>query len=251
MIDIRHLQKKYQTEAGEIEALRDVTLSVQEGEFISIVGPSGCGKSTLLNIIAGLEAPGAGEVLIDGEVLSGPSRAIGYMPQRDELFPWRSIRGNVMLSLRLRHEKSEAPYRRAEELLRRYGLGDFAEKTPQQLSGGMRQRVALIRTLAADPKILLLDEPFSALDYQTRLTVSDDIARIIREEGKTAILVTHDISESISLADTVYVLSARPGTVRTKRELMDLRHLSPMERREHPAFSAAFHDIWKELEQSV
>lgn len=251
MIDIRHIQKKYQTEAGEIEALRDVTLSVNDGEFVSIVGPSGCGKSTLLNIIAGLEAPGAGEVLIDGERLSGPSPAIGYMPQRDELFPWRSIRGNVMLALRLRHEKSDAPYRHTEELLARYGLKEFLDKTPQQLSGGMRQRAALIRTLAAGPKILLLDEPFSALDYQTRLTVSDDIARIIREEGKTAILVTHDISESIRLTDTVYVLSARPGTVRAKRELTELRPFSPMQRQEQPAFSAGFHDIWKELEQSV
>lgn len=251
MIDIRHLQKTYQTEAGEIEALRDLTLSVGEGEFISIVGPSGCGKSTLLNIIAGLESPGGGEVLIDGERLTGPSPAIGYMPQRDELFPWRSIWGNVTLPLRLRRERDGAAYERAEELLHRYGLAEFRDKTPRELSGGMRQRSALIRTLAAEPKILLLDEPFSALDYQTRLTVSDDIARIIREEGKTAILVTHDISESISLTDTVYVLSARPGTIRTKRELHALRPLTPMQRRETAAFSAAFHDIWKELEQSV
>ncbi len=249
VITIEHLKYRYPN--TEQLALNDISLTIEPGEFIGIVGPSGCGKSTLLNIIAGLESPGGGEVLIDGEKLSGPSPAIGYMPQRDELFPWRSIWGNVTLPLRLRREKSEAPYRRARELLARYGLGDFADRSPRELSGGMRQRVALIRTLAADPKILLLDEPFSALDYQTRLTVSDDIARIIREEGRTAVLVTHDISESISLADTVYVLSARPGTVHAKRELTELRSLTPMQRREAAAFSAAFHDIWKELEQSV
>ena len=251
MIELHRIQKRYQTAAGEIEALRDVSLSVREGEFVSIVGPSGCGKSTLLNIIAGLELPDSGQVLLDGEPQAGPSAAIGYMPQRDELFPWRSVWGNVTLGLRLHHSKDRAAYRHAEELLCRYGLRDFRGKSPRELSGGMRQRAALIRTLATDPRILLLDEPFSALDYQTRLTVSEDIARIIREEGKTAILVTHDLSESLCLSDTVYVLSARPGTVRYRRELTELRSCSPMERREHPAFSAAFHELWKELEQSV
>lgn len=209
MIQILHAAFVYQSPDGEVEALRDVSFDVQEGEFCSIVGPSGCGKSTLLSALAGLERLSGGSLELDGEPVCGPSRKVGFMPQRDQLFEWRSIWGNVTLGLTVRGENTPQRQAHVRELLERYGLADFAQKRPSQLSGGMRQRCALIRTLAAQPKVLLLDEPFSALDYQTRLAVSADIYRIIRQEGKTALLVTHDISEAISLSDRVVVLSHR------------------------------------------
>lgn len=248
---IEHLSKTYQSPSGEIPAVEDVSLEISDGEFISIVGPSGCGKSTLLSIIAGLELPSGGRVLIDGEPISGPSPKMGYMLQKDHLFPWRTIWENVILGLEIRGEKYSCRLNHVRELLRRYGLSEFASKTPSQLSGGMRQRCALIRTLAADPSILLLDEPFSALDYQTRLSVSDDINKIIRSEGKTAILVTHDISESISMSDRVVVLSARPARIRSVHVLDSLRGIPPLERRSHTSFQTYFDRIWKELEISV
>ena len=199
MIQLLHAAFVYQSPDGEVEALRDVSFDVQEGEFCSIVGPSGCGKSTLLSALAGLEPLTGGRVELKGEPVCGPSRKVGFMPQRDQLFEWRSIWSNVTLGLTVRGENTPQRQAHVRELLERYGLADFAQKRPSQLSGGMRQRCALIRTLAAQPKVLLLDEPFSALDYQTRLAVSADIYRIIRQEGKTALLVTHDISEAISL----------------------------------------------------
>ena len=181
MIQILHAAFVYQSPDGEVEALRDVSFDVQEGEFCSIVGPSGCGKSTLLSALAGLERLSGGSLELDGEPVCGPSRKVGFMPQRDQLFEWRSIWGNVTLGLTVRGENTPQRQAHVRELLERYGLADFAQKRPSQLSGGMRQRCALIRTLAADPRILLLDEPFSALDYQTRLSVSADIYRIIHE----------------------------------------------------------------------
>ena len=228
MIQLLHAAFVYQSPDGEVEALRDVSFDVREGEFCSIVGPSGCGKSTLLSALAGLERLSGGSLELDGEPVCGPSRKVGFMPQRDQLFEWRSIWGNVTLE--------------------RYGLADFAQKRPSQLSGGMRQRCALIRTLAAQPKVLLLDEPFSALDYQTRLAVSADIYRIIRQEGKTALLVTHDISEAISLSDRVVVLSHRPAVVKSIHRLTQLQGVPPLQRRDHPAFAGYFKSIWKELE---
>ena len=240
------IRKSFQSPDGEIEALSDVSFSVSEGDFVSIVGPSGCGKSTLLNILAGLEQHSGGQVLLDGS-----QRAVGYMPQRDQLFSWRTIWGNVTLGLELQGNRDPARLQRVERLLERYGLSAFRRKLPGELSGGMRQRCALIRTLATDPGLLLLDEPFSALDYQTRLSVSDDIHRIIRQEGKTALLVTHDISEAVSMSDQVVVLSARPGTVRAIYDLTQLRGLSPMERRADPLFQGYFNDIWKELDHGA
>ena len=192
-IAIRQASMTYQSPDGEVEALRDVSFDVADGEFVSIVGPSGCGKSTLLSLIAGLERPSAGEVLLDGEPVTAPSAKIGFMPQRDQLFAWRTIWSNVTLGLQVRRENTPERQARVRELLEQYDLADFAQNLPSQLSGGMRQRCALIRTLATEPAILLLDEPFSALDYQTRLAVSADISRIIRQEHKTAVLVTHDI----------------------------------------------------------
>ena len=248
---IIHLQNAaltYQSPDGEVEALRDITFGMEEGEFCSIVGPSGCGKSTLLSAIAGLEPLSGGCVTVDGEPVTAPSPKIGLMPQQDQLFPWNTIWDNVTLGLSVRHQRTPERLAHVRELLRRYGLSEFADKQPGQLSGGMRQRCALIRTLACDPRILLLDEPFSALDYQTRLNVSSDICHIIRQERKTALLVTHDISEAISMSDRVVVLSRRPATVKAILDLAPLLPLSPLERRDSAVFSTYFNMIWKELD---
>lgn len=247
-VRFEHIQKMFQSAEGEVQALEDISFQVDSGSFVSIVGPSGCGKSTLLNILAGLETPTAGRVLLNGTAVVGTSDHIGYMPQKDQLFPWRTIWGNVTIGLEIRKKKNPAELERIRELLRRYGLETFEKSLPSQLSGGMRQRCALIRTLATDPGLLLLDEPFSALDYQTRLSVSDDIHTIIRCEGKTALLVTHDISEAISMSDYVVVLSARPGRVKGIHDLTELAGLTPMQRRDHLLFHRYFNDIWKELD---
>lgn len=248
IIDLQQVTLTYQSPEGEVEALRDVSFGMEDGEFVSIVGPSGCGKSTLLSLIAGLEAPSAGKILVDGEKVAAPTAKIGLMPQRDQLFEWRSIWSNVTLGLEIRRQNDPAHRAHVRELLRRYGLAEFAAKRPSQLSGGMRQRCALIRTLATEPRILLLDEPFSALDYQTRLSVSADIYGIIRQEHKTALLVTHDISEAISMSDRVVVLSHRPAVVKAIHDMDGLRPLSPLERRDAPNFRTYFNDIWKELD---
>ncbi len=248
MIAVRNAALCYQTDQREVAALADVSFFVAEGEFVSIVGPSGCGKSTLLGAIAGLEQLTSGTIELRGQPLRGTDRRLGLMPQRDGLFEWRSIWENVILGLQLRGLDDESHRAAVGRLLERYGLSGFAGSRPSQLSGGMRQRCALIRTLATEPDILLLDEPFSALDYQTRLRVSSDIFSIIRAEGKTALLVTHDISEAISLSDRVVVLSPRPARVRRVLTTGALRALGPMQRRESPAFSALFDEIWKELD---
>ena len=248
IVKLDHVDLTYQAPDGEVEALRDISFDIAEGEFVSIVGPSGCGKSTLLSVIAGLEPPSAGKVYADGEAVTGPSPKIGYMPQKDQLFPWRTILANVTLGLELQGRNRGEAREHVRELLERYGLAAFTQKTPKQLSGGMRQRCALIRTLATDPKILLLDEPFSALDYQTRLMVSADIYSIIRREHKTALLVTHDISESVSLSDRVIVLSRRPAGLKSIHTLDAFKDLPPMARRDHPAFGGYFQAIWKELD---
>ena len=247
-IELRRAAMTYQAPDGEVAALRDATFGVADGEFVSIVGPSGCGKSTLLALIAGIEHPSGGEVLVDGEPVRAPTGKAGLMPQRDQLFDWRTIWGNVTLGLEVRHENTPARREGVHDLLEQYQLAGFARKLPNQLSGGMRQRCALIRTLATSPDVLLLDEPFSALDYQTRLAVSDDIYRIIRKEKKTVIMVTHDISEAISLSDRVVVLSHRPAVVKSIHRLTQLQGVPPLQRRDHPAFAGYFKSIWKELE---
>lgn len=238
----------YHTEQGEIQAVKNVSFSVREGEFLSIIGPSGCGKTTLLSMAAGLIKPSGGHILLHGKPVTQPSPSIGYMLQHDALFPWRSVYRNVTIGLelqgkRLRSEDKQRIY----SLLKKYGLIDFAKAKPPQLSGGMRQRTALIRTLASDPEILLLDEPFSALDYQTRLEACDDVYRIISSEKKTAILVTHDISEAISLSDRVVVLSQRPATVKTVIEIPLRRNLSPLHRREESGFPLLFEKLYREV----
>ncbi|MBQ2062085.1 MAG: ABC transporter ATP-binding protein [Oscillospiraceae bacterium] len=248
IIELRDAAMTYQSPDGEVEALAGVSFAMAEGEFCSIVGPSGCGKSTLLGAIAGLEKLDRGSILVDGQPVTSPSRRIGLMPQRDQLFEWRSIWDNVTLGLTVQGRNTPERQQHVRQLLERYDLADFAHKRPGQLSGGMRQRCALIRTLATEPRILLLDEPFSALDYQTRLSVSSDIYRIIREQGKTALLVTHDISEAISMSDRIFVLSRRPAVVKAVFEMGELKALPPLARRDSPAFSGYFNLIWKELD---
>lgn len=248
IIELKNVDLTYQSPDGEVEALKDISFGIEEGEFVSIVGPSGCGKSTLLSLIAGLEKHCGGKVTVDDEEITGTTEKIGFMPQRDHLFEWLTIWNNVTLGLKIRHINDDAHKAHVRELLEKYGLIDFANKRPSQLSGGMRQRCALIRTLASDPKILLLDEPFSALDYQTRLAVSADIYEIIRREKKTALLVTHDISEAISMSDRVLVLSKRPAHIKAIHELGDMKKLSPMERRDTHEFHTFFNQIWKELD---
>ncbi len=236
----------YQTEKDETEAVRDLTVSVDEGEFIALVGPSGCGKTTVLSMIAGLIKPTSGSVIIDGADADPSAGHVGYMLQRDNLFEWLTIEQNVLLGLSVRKTLNDENKTYALSMLEKYGLGEFRTHFPTQLSGGMRQRAALIRTLAFRPKILLLDEPFSAVDFQTRMTVCDDVYSIIKSEGKTAILVTHDISEAVSMADRVIVLTKRPATVKNIFSV-DIDAPTPLKKRESPRFSEWFDRIWKEV----
>ena len=236
----------YHTAAGETPAAKDLNFCVYEGEFVAVIGPSGCGKTTLLSLAAGLLRPTEGSVLVYGRPPARGAQDFGYMLQRDELFPWRTVEANIRLPLEVRGIRSPQQEKRALALAEKYGLGGFLKHYPDQLSGGMRQRAALIRTLAADPHILLLDEPFSALDYQTRLNVCDDVYNIIRSEQKTAVLVTHYISEAISVADRVLVLSARPARVLCSHAL-EFGSTVPLKRRESPRFSGWFELLWKEL----
>lgn len=242
ILEVKNICKTYQAQNGEIEALRDISFDVKEGEYISIIGPSGCGKSTLLSIIAGLENKTSGEIYIDGK--------IGYMLQKDNLLEWRTIYKNVLLGLEIQKENTDENKKYVEELLKKYGLYEFKDKYPTQLSGGMRQRVALIRTLAIRPNILLLDEAFSALDYQTRLMVTEDIYKILKNENITALMVTHDISEAISMSDRVIVLSHRPAMVKKIHEIdFEMENRTPLNCRENPKFSKYFNLMWKELEE--
>ena len=229
----------YHTKQGETIALKDVNFSVAEGEFVAIIGPSGCGKTTLLSLAAGLLSPTKGKVITDGG-------SFGYMLQRDELFPWRTIEKNIFLPLEVKHTDTPENRQRAVALAEKYGLGQFLKSYPSALSGGMRQRAALIRTLSVNPNSLLLDEPFSALDYQTRLSVCDDVYKIIREEKKTALLITHDISEAISVADKIFVLSRRPASV-VAEHILSFPENEPLKRRENKLFSHWFEILWKEL----
>ena len=248
ILEIKNISKKYQNKEGEILAIQNINLTVNQGEFVSIIGPSGCGKSTLLSIIAGLEEKTSGEMYIEGEKVIGISPKRGYMLQRDCLLEWRSILSNSMFGLEIKGKKDKESKGYVEELLKKYDLYDFKDKYPSELSGGMRQRAALIRTLDVKPKILLLDEAFSALDYQTRIMVTNDIYNILRKEGITAIIVTHDISEAISMSDRVIVLSSRPGTVKNIHKIdFEIENRNPINCRESPKFSKYFNVLWKEL----
>lgn len=238
----------YHTLSGATPALSDISFTVSTGEFLAIVGPSGCGKSTLLNLLSGLLSPEEGSIYIEDTPIREARSGIGYMLQRDHLFEWRSIRENAALGLEIRHQKNKETLQELDEMLESYGLAAFAHAKPSELSGGMRQRAALIRTLVLEPDILLLDEPFSALDYQTRLEVSDDIFRIIKEQEKTALLVTHDISEAIAMGEQVIVLSSRPAGIKNVFDIhLSVDKRTPFSSRTAPEFSAYFHQIWKEL----
>ena len=249
LLKIENISKMYQAKNGEIEALKDINFTVDNGEFVSIIGPSGCGKSTLLSIIAGLEEKTSGKLYIDGEESNGITSKIGYMLQKDSLLEWRSIYKNVIFGLEIKKINTPENRKYVEELLKKYHLYEFKDKYPSQLSGGMRQRVALIRTLAIKPKILLLDEAFSAIDYQTRLMVTKDIYNIIKNEKVTTLMVTHDISEAISMSDRIVVLSERPATVKTIYTIdFEMKNRDPLNVRESPKFSKYFDSIWKELD---
>lgn len=242
-VTLQNIGMHFQDRESETRAVENVSFTVQAGEFVSIVGPSGCGKSTLLDIIAGLLQPTRGLVKVDGKV--------GYMLQRDHLLEWRTIMGNCLLGPELQGLSTTKTRNDVLGLLNKYGLGDFAGYYPGQLSGGMRQRAALIRTLAIDPELMLLDEPFSALDYQTRLQVTDEVWEILRQENKTAILVTHDISEAISMSDRVMVLSSRPAHLKQIYEIDLDPEITPLERRRAENFRHYFNAIWKELDIHV
>lgn len=248
-LEVSGLSYSYHSMDGETQALSNISFTVDTGEFIAIVGPSGCGKSTLLSIFSGLLKPDEGEVLIDGIPLPDSKVNIGYMLQKDHLFEWRSILSNAALGLEIQHKMDERHKNDLRELMNSYGLGNFENSRPSELSGGMRQRAALIRTLALEPDILLLDEPFSALDYQTRLSVCDDISTIIRGRHKTAILITHDLSEAVSVADRIIILSKRPGRIKGILPIpFSTPGLSPLERRNDPEFSGYFNEVWKILQ---
>jgi NitT/TauT family transport system ATP-binding protein len=240
----------YLTRAGETLALKDLDIVVRDREFCSIVGPSGCGKSTLLSLISGLARPTEGEVFLDGAPVSGVDHRVGFLLQKDHLFEWRTVLQNAELGLEIQGKSDAAGKARARELLRLYGLGGFEDAYPYQLSGGMRQRVAIVRTLATDPDVLLLDEPFSALDYQTKLILERDVLDIIKVNAKTALLVTHDIEEAVSMSDRVIVLSGRPAQVKNVYEIaLTLSGpRTPMTSRDAPEFRAYCKAIWEDLD---
>lgn len=253
-LEITGLDYSYHTKAGETKALSGIDFSVRKGEFLAIVGPSGCGKSTLLNLVAGLLPVREGSITLEGTPVQEHRDKIGYMLQKDHLLPWRTTEENISLGLEI--NKMQTPEKRElmEQMLRQYGLYDFRKVKPAELSGGMRQRAALIRTLVMEPELLLLDEPFSALDYQTRLSVADDIYAILKKEGKTAILITHDIAEAISMSERIIVLTRRPGRikreVKLKLTMEDGRTpAKPSEARSAREFASYYQEIWKELMQ--
>jgi NitT/TauT family transport system ATP-binding protein len=251
-VELRGVGLRYFGREGETEALQDISLSVAPGEFVAIIGQSGCGKSTLLSLISGILKPTEGTVLVDGAPVIGPTRKVGYMLQQDYLFEWRTILENALLGAEFQGVDMTKSRERAIQLLTRYGLGQFLNHLPRQLSGGMRQRVALARTLCTEPDIVLLDEPFSALDSQTRLALADEVTEILRREGKTAILVTHDIGEAVSMSERVIVLSRRPGRVKSEHPIRfstaNGSRPAPFAARNAPEFNGYFNTLWQELE---
>ncbi len=242
ILQLNNVSKVFYTKTQQTTAIQNLTFGIQEGEFVAIIGPSGCGKTTILSLISQLIKPTSGDIRLPDE-----HNAIGYMLQHDHLFPWRTIMDNIRLGLEIAHTMTPDRQRYIDSLIDKYGLSQFTHHYPHQLSGGMRQRVALIRTLATSPQLLLLDEPFSALDFQTRLKVCDDVYNIITSEHKTALLVTHDISEAISMADRIIVLSSRPCRVATTHT-PNLGEIStPLARRESGDFGRQFEYLYSLL----
>ncbi len=250
IVELKDVRLIYHDPQAEMLAIDTLNLIVREGEFVAVVGPSGSGKTSMLSLLCGLIPPTSGTVRLKGQEVKTPGQGIGYMLQRDHLLDWRDVEGNILLGLEVKHILNEQTKSRAIELLDRYGLHEFRKHYPRQLSGGMRQKVALIRTLAFEPDLLLLDEPFSSLDYQSRLRVSDEMHGIIKDEHKTAILVTHDIAEAISMADRVIVFTERPASVKRELEIELSAPPSPILRRQAPEFRGYFDLIWKELANS-
>lgn len=246
ILDVKNLSKTYYGLNGEVNAIKDFSLSVNKGEFISLIGSSGCGKSTILNILSKLDKEYEGNIDFGREDI-----VIGYMLQEDTLFPWLTIYENVTLGLKIQKKLTQENKDYAKNLLIKYGLKEFINKYPSDLSGGMRQRVALIRTLAIKPDVLFMDEPFSALDYQTRLQVSDDVYKILKEENKTAIMVTHDISEAISMSDKIVVLSKRPSVIKEIHDVQLESKSTPIENRKDRKFAYYYDLLWKEIDNHV
>jgi NitT/TauT family transport system ATP-binding protein len=245
ILSVNNLSKTYHSKYGETLAIKNINFNVNKGEFIGIIGPSGCGKSSILNILCLLDNEYSGEIKFKKNI------KIAYMLQEDALFPWLTILDNVLIGLKIKRELNSKSKEYALSLLKKYGLYEFKDKYPNELSGGMKQRVALIRTLAIKPNILLLDEPFSALDYQTRLKVSDDVYKIIKEEKKTVIIVTHDISEAISMCDKIIVLSKRPSIVKNIYDIDLCDKSTPIKNREASNFSYYYKLLWKEIDDNV
>lgn len=245
ILEIKNLKKIYHTKQGETLAVENFSFNLKEGEFVAIVGPSGCGKSTILSILCELEEKS------DGEINMRSDTNIGYMLQQDSLFEWRNILNNCLLGLEIKNNLNEESKNHVINLLNTYGLKDFIYSYPDNLSGGMRQRVALIRTLATNPNLLLLDEPFSALDYQSRLAISDDIYNILRKEKKTMIMVTHDIAEAISMCDKVIVLSDRPATIKSIYNIELENKSTPINNRKDKNFAYYYDKIWKDIDFHV
>ncbi|MFQ9247885.1 MAG: ABC transporter ATP-binding protein [Clostridium paraputrificum] len=249
LLEIQDISMNYHSLKGETKALTNINFDVSNEDFICILGPSGCGKSTLLNILSGILEPSSGIVLYNGEDIHKNLNKIGYMFQKDHLFELETVWTNVTLGLKIKKLMTPENKERVEELLKDYDLLKFKNHYPRELSGGMRQRVALIRTLALNPDVLFLDEPFSALDYQTRLKVCDDVSSIIKKEKKTAIMVTHDISEAISLANRILVLAKRPSTIKIDVPMeFQNKDATPFQRRKEPEFKGYFNLLWKELD---
>jgi len=249
LINIYNISLTYHSLKGETPAIDNLNFSIEKGEFISLIGPSGCGKSTLLNIISGLLKPSDGRIIYNDKDIKNRLDKMGYMFQKDYLFEWLSVRSNVMLGLKIKGLDTEENIKRADKLLENYQLDRFKNHKPSELSGGMKQRVALIRTLALNPDVLLLDEPFSALDYQTRLKVCDDVKGIIKKEGKTAIMVTHDLGEAITTSDRIIVLTKRPAKLKLDVEInFKNKEATPFQRRKEPEFNEYFNLLWKELD---
>lgn len=244
---IKGLQKSFSGDRGTVEVLNGIDISVNHGQFVSVIGPSGCGKSTLFNILAGLIPHDGGEILFDGRPVMHLRGLVGYMLQRDLLMPWRTVLDNVVVGLEVRNVSRAESVEKARYYLNAFGLSQFENAYPKELSGGMRQRVALARTLLPDPDILLLDEPFSALDYQTRLFLEALLIETVETSKKTVILVTHDIDEAIALSERIFVLSGRPGRLKTIHDIT-LSTRSPIEARKDPRFTGYFDNLCRELD---
>ena len=245
-LSLKNINKTYSTKSGNVTAIEDITLDVKDGEILAIIGTSGCGKSTLLNIISGLDHASTGKI----RFLNDNPR-ISYMLQSDALLSWRTVLDNACLGLELMHEKTEENVDNVKSLLCEYGLEDFIDSYPSNLSGGMKQRVALIRSLATNPDLILLDEPFSALDYYTRINISKEVVQMIRESKTTAIIITHDIAEALSLADRIVVLSKRPSHIKKIYEIDFDQNLSPIEKRSLKEFNEIYENLWRDLDDEI